>query len=86
MSMLIPNKWREPLTMKWSGSEFKQLAVQSCYGKTVYRLELVNGVWPSDDDLITLCDNKFEHLVRCHFGGQVRFLGETTKEVTVWID
>lgn len=43
-------------------------------GHKVFQVRLLDGFWPSDDDLITICDNGTGLNVkthRFHFGGNV---------------
>ena len=50
-----------------------------------YDVTLIEGSWPSDKDLITLCDNDHPSNPR-HFGGRVTQTGAKTKRVTVYVD
>ena len=50
-----------------------------------YIVELLSGIFPSDNDLITICDEgKFDG-VSCHFGGNVTG-SDTIKKVEVYVD
>ena len=40
--------------------------------QTCYDVAIVTGEWPSDEDLITMCDNKSACNTKHHFGGEVR--------------
>lgn len=51
-----------------------------------YIVQLISGKWPSDRDLITYCDNRNLSLHACHFGGSVRIMTDTHKDVTVYVD
>jgi hypothetical protein len=50
-----------------------------------YIVRLDKGVWPSDDDLITLCDGATPPK-RFHFGGEVEDLSKDHKRIVVYID
>ena len=58
-----------------------------------YRVFVPKGYEDGFDEteLITRCDNKTHDLRKdagknCHFGGHVKWIDETTAEVTVWTD
>lgn len=51
-----------------------------------YTVKLISGEWPSDNDLITYCDNGRNSLVAMHFGGVVKVLDEISRSVTVYVD
>lgn len=50
-----------------------------------YNLELVDGFWPKDRQLVTACDNRSFSSRLNHFGGAVRSTGDKTKEVAVYL-
>lgn len=59
------------------------------YGRHTYAVKLHSGDWPSDDDLITICDNykgqwPVSTSVR-HFGGNVSRSGNSAT-VNVYTD
>ena len=51
-----------------------------------YIAQLISGKWPIDIDLITYCDNHGLNLGQRHFGGNVEWLTDTKRRVTVYID
>jgi hypothetical protein len=68
---------------KDSKLRFKELGKQAA--KTTYSAELIEGEWPSDDDLITLADGTIPPK-GFHFGGVVYPLYENSKIVEVYTD
>jgi hypothetical protein len=73
--------------LKLNGAKIEIKNINSRYGRTEYSIELIEGNWPSDDDLITLCDNHHNGTMTVHhFGGSVRKTSGKTANVTVFID
>lgn len=71
----------------WQGSRFECRVKERGHAHTRYQVRLLSGQWPSDGDLISLCDNDFTGLECCHFGGSVfRGKRDNIREVTVHID
>jgi hypothetical protein len=42
--------------IEWDGAEIKITSTQSEYGHNLFKVRLVKGEWPSDEDLAILCD------------------------------
>lgn len=55
------------------------------YSQVEYLVRLGGGDWPSDDNLITICDGTVPPKRR-HFGGSVESLPDGIKHVAVYID
>ncbi len=51
-----------------------------------FKVKLLNGTWPSNDSLISYCDNLEINESVSHFGGRVNNLTPTLKYVAVYID
>lgn len=69
----------------------KRTGGQGC--EVEYVATLVKGEWPSNDHLVTICDNyssswdsSMETKVCRHFGGKVAAMSDTEKKVHVYID
>ena len=54
-----------------NGSRFDVQHGGSGYAHTKYRVTLLEGSWPSDRDLLTLCDNHDGTMSERHYGGVV---------------
>lgn len=50
-----------------------------------YNVELLEGEWPNDSAIITLCDGGDPDKPPCHFGGHVVKCGRTAT-VDVYVD
>lgn len=50
-----------------------------------YSVELLEGDWPSDHAIITLCDGDDPEKPACHFGGHVAKCGKQAN-VDVYVD
>ena len=82
----------------WRGIKVEERLARRTSACHIYRVTLLEGDWPSDRDLITLCDSSQQVLnvcqeeetlnaVRSHFGGQVeKTSNEKVKVVHVWVD
>jgi hypothetical protein len=71
---------------EWNDFKFKVL--KSTIGTSIktYKIEKVQGDWPSDHDLITLCDGGYPPFYY-HFGGKViKYDNDTKAVVDVHID
>lgn len=67
------------------GSRF-EVSKRALYRRTEYRVRLLEGSWPSDKDLVALCDSDFASTRVSHWGGGARDLTDNVKEVVVYID
>lgn len=69
----------------WKGAE---LAIERIYhGYSIHRYEvtLVAGVWPTDDELLSLCDGNTPP-ARFDFGGNVEKFANSKARVEVYVD
>lgn len=70
--------------VKYKDSKLKINMRNRGYSIHYYDVELLEGDWPSDEDLITLCDGG-DPAHPFHFGGHVRKFGKTAS-VDVYVD
>ena len=77
---------KEPPMREYNGAKMKIDMTYHGYSEHRFHVELVEGEWPTDNDLITLCDGDTPPASR-HFGGHVR-KGPDGKsaEVSVYVD
>jgi len=60
----------------------ERVSSQGSYGCTIYKVRLLSGEWPSDDDLVNWCDH-YSH----NWGGKVeKYVGNELALVKVYID
>lgn len=61
--------------------------LSSGYSTRSFVVTLVHGEWPSDTDLVTICDNRsFDCSHVRHFGGHVSGISKSEKLVSVYVD
>lgn len=83
--------WTEPTKDKrpvreWNGAKLRISMVYHGTATKSFSVELVGGEWPSDNDLITLCDGDTPPYSR-HFGGAVRKSPDgKSASVNVYVD
>ena len=83
--------WTEPAKngkpmCEWNGAKLRISMVYHGAARKSFSVELVEGKWPSDGDLITLCDGDTPPHAR-HFGGVVRkSLDGKSASVDVYVD
>jgi hypothetical protein len=71
---------------EYNGSRLSIKMVYHGYSEHRFHVELVGGEWPSDNDLITLCDGDMPPHSR-HFGGRVsKSTDGKAADVTVYVD
>jgi len=76
---------KEPPVREWNGAKLGIERIYHGYSECRYIVKLVSGNWPSDSDLITLCDGDTPPDSH-HFGGWVRRSeDEESAEVAVYV-
>jgi hypothetical protein len=76
----------EPPMREWNGAKLSIRRTYHGCAEHRYHVELAGGEWPSDGDLITLCDGDTPPHSR-HFGGTVRKNADgKSAEVSVFVD
>lgn len=86
ISLWVEPKKKEPPMREWNGAKLRISMVYHGSATHSFSVELVAGEWPSDGDLITLCDGDTPPHSR-HFGGIVRkAAGGKTASVDVYVD
>ena len=77
---------KEPPMREYNGSQLSIKMTYHGYSEHRFRVELMGGEWPSDDDLITICDGDTPPHSR-HFGGRVsKSTDGRSADVTVYVD
>jgi len=69
---------------EWSGAKFTISRTYHGYSMSRYNVKLLEGEWPADNDMITICDGDEPPHAR-HFGGSVTKNGDLAY-VTVYTD
>jgi hypothetical protein len=76
---------REP-TLEWNGAKLTVRMTWRGSSTHIFHVDLVGGEWPSDGDLVTLCDGDTPPNAR-HFGGEVlKSADGKSAEVSVYVD
>lgn len=79
-------KKKEPPMREYNGAKLAIGMTYHGYSEHRFHVELVEGEWPDDNDLITLCDGDTPPHSR-HFGGHVRKSQDgMSAEVSVYVD
>lgn len=76
--------WKIGKRVEWNGAKFTVQFKRKGYAHDDYTVILDEGEWPSDDDLLTICDGDIPPHAR-HFGGTVSKSGNKAS-VTVYTD
>lgn len=79
-------KTEEPPMREWNGAKLAIKMTHHGHATHTFHVDLVEGEWPSDGDLITLCDGCTPPNA-CHFGGRVhKGLDGKSATVDVYVD
>lgn len=70
--------------IEYQGSALHIDRIGTGYASHRYKVKLLKGWWPDEEDLLTLCDGEWPPN-KCHFGGVVEKCGDTAI-ATVYID
>jgi hypothetical protein len=77
---------KETSMREYNGSQLSIKMTYHGYSEHRFHVELASGKWPSDNDLITLCDGDTPPSSR-HFGGRVsKSTDGKAADVTVYVD
>jgi hypothetical protein len=73
--------------MQYNGAELQIKMTQRGTATHSYEVRLLSGTWPSDSELISLCDGN-NGTERCDFGGSVKKqIGDVANvNVNVYVD
>lgn len=77
--------WKHGKKIIWNNAKLTIKSVRKGMSTDVFSVELDEGNWPSDEDLITLCDNGVPPLAT-HFGGVVARNTRSIATVQVYVD
>jgi hypothetical protein len=75
---------KTPGLITWNGVKLRIIRAISGYAHKIVEVELIDGVWPSDGDLITLCDGGVPPKGFL-FGGEVKKSGAIA-QVKIYTD
>jgi hypothetical protein len=71
--------------MQYNGAELQIKMTKRGTATHSYEVRLLSGTWPSDSELISLCDGN-NGTERCDFGGSVKKLNDAIVNVNVYVD
>lgn len=74
--------------IEYQGGSLELMSRWASYQKVTYKVKLISGEWPEENDLYCLVDNGENDLTRRHFGGHFEVMNEqdNLRSVIIWVD